>query len=209
MKILIKYSVLLLLITFFNTVQAQEFPSRIWHEGYLVTSKEDTVRGLVKYDMDTDIVQVVVNKEQVQTYSSKKILYFEIFDKTVNNYRQFYALPYQVKLDYKTQSLFEVLYEGPLTLLVKEKIIMVSDPYNQSYYNGPSITREKLAYTYFFIDQKGKMNEYSSGKKNDLLDIMKENPGKVKSYIKSNHLKTDKMRDIVRITAFYNSLLRS
>ena len=209
MRRLIKYIALLILTFYFGTSKAQEFPSRIWHEGYLVTAKEDTVRGLVKYDMDTDIVQVIVNKDQVQTFSSKKILYFEIFDKTVNNYRQFYALPFQVKLDYKTQSLFEVLYEGPLTLLVKEKIIMVSDPYNQSYYNGPSLSREKLDYSYFFIDQKGKMNEYSTGKKNDLLDIMKENQNKVKNYIKSNHLKTDRMRDIVRITAFYNSLLRS
>ncbi|MEQ9286488.1 MAG: hypothetical protein RIG77_06245 [Cyclobacteriaceae bacterium] len=199
-----------ILVLFFSIqivhAYGQEFPSRIWHEGYLVTAKEDTIRGLVKYDMDTDIVQVIVNEDQVKTYSSKKILYFEIYDKTVKNYRQFYSLPYQVKLNYKTQSLFEVLYEGPLTLLVKEKIVLVSDPYNQSYYNGPIVSREKLAYTYFFINQKGKMMEYTTGKKSDLLDIMDKNPGKIRNYIKENRLKTDKMRDIVRITAFYNSL---
>ena len=178
----------------------------MWHEGYLVTSKEDTVRGMLKYDMDTDIVQVLISQDQLKTYTSKKILYFEIYDKTVKNYRQFYALPYQVRIDYKTQSLFEVLYEGPLTLLVKEKIIMVSDPYNQSYFSGPNLSREKLAYTYFFINQKGEMTEYTSGKRADLMAILKKNQNKVRDYIKKNKLKTDKMRDIVRITAFYNSL---
>lgn len=206
MKRVLNYILVLFFSIQIGHAYGQEFPSRIWHEGYLVTAKEDTIRGLVKYDMDTDIVQVIVNEDQVKTYSSKKILYFEIYDKTVKNYRQFYSLPYQVKLNYKTQSLFEVLYEGPLTLLVKEKIVLVSDPYNQSYYNGPIVSREKLAYTYFFINQKGKMMEYTTGKKNDLLDIMDKNTNKIRNYIKENRLKTDKMRDIVRITAFYNSL---
>jgi hypothetical protein len=206
MKRLTSHILLLIAVVFFSQAKAQEFPSRILHEGYLVTVDEDTIRGLVKYDMESDIVQVVIAQDQVKTFTSKKILYFEIYDKTLKNYRQFYSLPYQVRLDYKTQSLFEVLYEGPLTLLVKEKIVMVSDPYNQSYFSGPNISREKLAYTYFFIDQKGEMTEYTSGKKADLMVILKKNPDKIRDYIKKNHLKTDSMRDIVRITAFYNSL---
>jgi hypothetical protein len=206
MKRSIRYIILLTLVTLFSQAKAQEFPSRMWHEGYLVTAKEDTVRGLLKYDFDTDIVQVLISQDQLKTFTSKKILYFEIYDKTVKNYRQFYALPFQVRLDYKTQSLFEVLYEGSLTLLVKEKIIMVSDPYNQAYFSGPNLSREKLAYSYFFINQKGEMNEYTSGKRADLMEILKKNPNKVRDYIKKNKLKTDKMRDIVRITAFYNSL---
>lgn len=206
MKRSTRYIILLTLVVFFCQANAQEFPSRMWHEGYLVTSKEDTIRGLLKYDMDTDIVQVLISQDQLKTFTSKKILYFEIYDKTVKNYRQFYALPFQVRVDYKTQSLFEVLYEGPLTLLVKEKIIMVSDPYNQAYFSGPSLSREKLSYSYFFINQKGEMTEYTSGKRADLMAILKKNPNKVREYIKKNKLKTDKMRDIVRITAFYNSL---
>ena len=53
MKRLIKYTALLLLTIYFSSARAQEFPSRIWHEGYLVTAKEDTARGLVKYDIDS------------------------------------------------------------------------------------------------------------------------------------------------------------
>ena len=190
----------------FSSIQAQDFPSRVLHEGYLVTNDMDTVRGLVKYDMETNVVQVYINRDQVKTFSSKKILYFEIFDKSVKNYRQFYSLPHQVNINYRAQALFEVLYEGPLTLLGQEKIVVVTDPYSQAYYNGPSATREKLEYTYFFVNQKGKMKEYNTGKSKDLLEILVKHQYKVKDFIKENKLKTDRMRDIVRITAFYNSL---
>lgn len=186
--------------------QSQEFPSRLWHQGWLVTEDRDTVRGTIKYDMETNAVQVAIGAEKVNTYSSKKIMYFEIFDESLNNYRQFYSIPYQVNSNYKVPVLFEVLYEGPMTLLVQEKIVLETDPYNQSYYNaGPNLSRERLSYTYFFVDKSGKMMSYS-GKKSELLEILYKNNDLVKKYIKDNRLKPDRMRDLVRITAFYNSL---
>jgi len=188
------------------TTQGQDFSSRIWHDGWLVTADKDTVRGSVKYDMEANTVQVLVRSEKVNTYSSKKIMFFEIFDTTLNSYRQFYSIPYQISSNYKAPILFEVLYEGPMTLLVTEKIVLENDPYSQSYYNsGPGFTRERLAYSYFFVDRKGKMTAYT-GKKNEIYGVLYKNSDKLKKFIKDNKLKTDKMRDLVRITAFYNSL---
>ncbi|MEP2023457.1 MAG: hypothetical protein ABJH98_09425 [Reichenbachiella sp.] len=184
---------------------AQEFSSRMFHKGWLVTEDQDTVRGDLKYDMETNAVQIVIEKEKINTYSSKKILFFEIYDNILKTYRQFYAIPYQVESNYKIPILFEVLYEGKTSLLVREKIVMSSDPYNQSYFYGPSSTSEKLAFSYYFVDTQGNMTLYN-GKKNHLFEILNENSDQVKKYVKSNKLKTDNMRDIVRITAFYNSL---
>lgn len=184
---------------------AQEFSSRLFHQGWLVTEDQDTVRGDIKYDMETNAVQVVIDKEKVNTYSSKKILYFEIFDNLLKTYRQFYAIPYQVESNYKVPILFEVLYEGKTSLLVREKIVMTTDPYSQAYFNGPAASSEKLSFTYYFVDTEGNMTMYN-GKKNHLFEILEDNSDQVKEYVKANRLKTDEMRDIVRITAFYNSL---
>ncbi|MEO9967255.1 MAG: hypothetical protein ABJF11_15760 [Reichenbachiella sp.] len=184
---------------------AQEFSSRTFHKGWLVTDSQDTVRGDLKYDMESNAVQIIVEKERVNTYSSKKILYFEIYDSILKAYRQFYAIPYQVESNYKVPILFEVLYEGKISLLVREKIVITTDPYSQAYFNGPSATSERLSFTYYFVDTEGKMVMYN-GKKNHLFEILDKNSAKVKEYVKSNKLKTDEMRDIVRITAFYNSL---
>lgn len=195
---------LLLFITLALPSVAQEFSSRLFHKGWLVTEDQDTVRGDVKYDMETNAVQVVVENEKIKTFSSKKILYFEIYDNLLKSYRQFYSIPYQVESNYKVPILFEVLYEGKTSLLVREKIVMTTDPYSQAYFNGPAATSEKLAFTYFFVDTQGNMTQYN-GKKNHLYEILDENE-MVKEYVKENRLKTDEMRDIVRITAFYNSL---
>jgi len=195
-----------MLILMASTVSGQDFPSRIWHEGWLVTADKDTVRGSIKYDMESNTVQVLVRPDKVNTYSSKKIMFFEIFDTTLSNYRQFYSIPYRVSSNYKAPILFEVLYEGPMTLLVTEKIVVENNSYNQSYYNpGPRYSRERLAYSYFFVDRKGNMKEYG-GKKNEIYEILYKNSDMLKKYIKDNKLRTDKMRDLVRITAFYNSL---
>jgi len=184
---------------------AQEFSTRMFHKGWLVTEDQDTVRGEVKYDLETNAVQIVKPGGKVSSFSSKKILYFEIYDNLLKTYRQFYSIPYQVESNYKIPILFEVLYEGKTSLLVREKIIMTTDPYSQAYFNGPSATSEKLSFTYYFVDTQGNMQMYN-GKKNHLFEILDENSNQVKKYVKDNKLKTDEMRDIVRITAFYNSL---
>ncbi len=82
---------------------------------------------------------------------------------------------------------------------------MTTDPYSQAYFNGTTATSEKLSFTYYFVDTQGNMEMYN-GKKNHLFEILEENSDQVKVYVKDNKLKTDEMRDIVRITAFYNSL---
>ena len=184
---------------------AQDFSSRMFHKGWLVTEDQDTLRGDVKYDMETNAVQVIVGNEKVKTFSSKKILFFEIYDNLLKTYRQFYSIPYQIETNYKVPVLFEVLYEGKTSLLVREKIVMTTDPYSQAYFNGPAATSERLSFTYYFVDTSGNMEMYN-GRKNHLFEILDENSNQVKEYVKTNKLKTDEMRDIVRITAFYNSL---
>lgn len=200
-----KTYIICLLVSIGTCSLAQDFSSRMFHKGWLVTEDQDTVRGDVKYDLENNAVQVMVSKRKVNTYSSKKILYFEIFDNILKTYRQFYAIPYQIESNYKVPILFEVLYEGKISLLVREKIIITTDPYSQSYFNRTGVTREQLSYVYYFVDTEGEMEMYT-GKKNHLFEILNKNSNQMKEYIKSNKLKTDQMRDLVRITAFYNSL---
>ena len=203
---MIKKTILLFPFLMISTLGwSQEFSSRTFHKGWLVTDENDTISGTLKYDMDANAVQVVVGEKRIKTYSSKDILYFEIYDGVLKSYRQFYAIPYAIRSNYKAPIIFEVLYEGPLSLLVREKIIITTDPYSQSYYNSPSVSRESLSFTYYFVDTKGKMTLFS-GKKAHLYEIMFKKAEKVKTYIKTNKLDADEMRDLVRITAFYNSL---
>lgn len=201
----------LIQISFFAI--SQDFPSERWHNGKLVLLSEDTIVGKIKYDLQNDLLQVNV-RNVLQTYSSRKILYFEIFDETIESYRHFYALPYSVQANYKVPLLFEVLYEGRLSLLCREEIVTESVPqYNSypysSYGSSPyNQSRARLSYKYYFLDEKGEIQDYNM-KKSELMSFFKKHNQEVKQYIKKNKLKHDKMRDLVRLTAYYNALLDS
>jgi len=183
-------------------VAAQQFSSQFWHKGFIITAKNDTVRGEIKYDMEANSLQVK-GKQKVYSFSSHNVLLCEIYDLSIENTRRFYSMPYEIRRDYKTRVLFELLYEGPLSLLTREEIVQETVPTASVY--GGSVVRSRLKFYYFFLDNKGKI-QYYTGKKADLLSIMGRKSGQVKSFIKQNKLKTDEVRDLIRIVAFYNSI---
>lgn len=188
-----------------GAAQAQYFPSEYWHDGWLVSDDGDTLRGELKYDLTNDLVQVK-GRDRINAYSSRKILYVEFYDKSTENYRQFYSLPYAVNYDYKVPMLFELLYEGELSLLARESIVQETVPAVQSYaLGGFNQTRQRLDYSFYFLDKKGNIRLYS-GKKPELQDAMRDRWSEVKPFMKKNRLSPDKIRDLVRIVAFYNSV---
>ncbi len=194
---------------------SQDFPSEIWHSGKLVLLSEDTIVGKIKYDIQNDLIQINV-KNVLQTYSARKILYFEIYDETIESHRHFYALPYKVQANYEVPLLFEALYEGHLSLLCREEIVTEASPQYNSYPYSPygyggspyNQSRQRLSYKYYFLEEGGAIRDYHM-KRSELLSFFKKQQQKVKQYIKKNRLKHDSMRDLVRVTAYYNALLDS
>ncbi len=196
----------LLLVFLALPLYGQDFPSEMLHDGKLVLLNGDTLKGQIKYDIENDLIQMVVN-DKIQTYSARKILYFQIYDKTVEMFRSFYSIPYEVQPNYEIPILFEVLYEGPLSLLARESIITETVPqYSHMYRSSVNMTRTRLDYEYYFLDRKGNFVRFTM-KKNELYDIMRRKEPQIKQYIKKNRLKIDSRRDLVRITAYYNALL--
>ena len=192
-----------------------EFPEDVWHEGKIVLDSRDTLRGYVKYSLQNDLVQFQANS-QIKTYTTRKIFFFEIYDKSVKDYRQFYSLPYAIKGQYKTPTLFELLVEGKMTLLAREAIEYKT--FSSPYFYG-TYTQAVLVHKYFFLKDDGSI-ELFNGKKNDLLDRMGARGDDVEQYIKDNHLDysnyttydinggQDRKRDLVRIVQFYNSFFK-
>ncbi|MBT1687271.1 hypothetical protein [Dawidia soli] len=193
----------LMLLCAWSGVRAQEWPFELWHEGKIVLLEGDTLRGLVKYDLQQDVLQYNgASGQKVVAYSARKVLFFEIFDNTVHRYRQFFALPFNTPAGYKSAVFFELLEEGKMTLLAREALEYrtYNNPY--SYYAS---SRLVLVYKYFFMDDNGKIEEFT-GDKRDLLDLMGKNADDVEKYIKTNRLKVDEKYDFAKIIAYYNSL---
>jgi len=187
--------------------KAQTFPSEIWHEGKLVLNSNDTIKGLIKYDLDNDLIQIGV-ENVIQTYSSRKIITFQIFDRSIDNYRRFYALPYSVKLNYKVPILFEVLYEGTLSLLARETIVMETVPQYTGTYRSSPYSRQRLAYTYYFLEKGSEIFKYLP-KKRELYYIMRKKSSEIEKFMKKNRLRAEDKNDLIKITSYYNTLIEA
>lgn len=203
---MIKKSLLLILLATSSIVNAQDFPSELWHQGVLVLVNEDTLSGKIKYNLEQDLVQVE-SGEKTYTFSGKKVFYFQIYDETVDAYREFYTLPYALINQYEAPIFFEVLVEGKLTLLCREAIITKTFTDNNiNPYGSMAISRDVLVYSYYFLDNLGNITKYSM-KKRDLLRVLQKRADKIDQYMKVNHLKADKRYDLSRIISFYNGII--
>tara|TARA_B110000046_G_scaffold111774_1_gene118980 strand:+ start:2084 stop:2680 length:597 start_codon:yes stop_codon:yes gene_type:complete len=187
----------------YSTWSLAQISSDEWHKGIVVTTDQDTISGEIKYDFTSNMVTLVKN-ESVIAFSSHKLIYFEIYDKTYKSYREFYTIPYKNASNYVTPVLFELQYEGVLSLLSRESIVMETS--NLGYgYGVPIVSQPSVRYDFFFLTKTGKLTQFSGSKK-DLLRILAKKKNELQTFIKSNRLKTDDLRDLVRIIAFYNSI---
>lgn len=201
-----KIRILVLIATLAAQVTlAQQWPFEYWHEGKIVLVDGDTLRGLIKYDFQQDLVQFNDQKNIIEAFTPRKALFFEIFDNTVSNYRIFFALPYAASGNYLTPVFFELLEEGKMTLLSREALEYRT--FSSAFYYG-SYTRLVLVYKFFIMDEKGNINEFK-GKKNDLLNLMGRKADDVEKYMKVNRLKIEDRVDFTKAVAYYNSLFKS
>lgn len=198
----IKVLTIALLLLLSGWVNAQQWPSELWHEGKIVLVEGDTLKGMVKYDLQQDLIQYNLNDTRTEAFSARKVLFFEIFDTSVRRYRQFFALPYTTANSYRAPVFFELLEEGKLTLLSREAIEYRT--YSSSFYVS-SYSRQVLVYKYFFLDENGNITEFT-GNKSDLLSLMGKKSDDVEKYIRTNRLKYDDKYDFARIVAYYNSI---
>lgn len=202
---MIRTLLIICLVLASSMAQAQRFPSETWHAGKLVMLEGDTLSGDIKYSQENDLIQYSYNHQQtIQTFTPRKILYFEIFDNTKSSYRHFYALPYSIRGGYKAPIIFELIHEGgKLTLLSREAIEnkVISNPYTAT----GLYTRAELVYTYYLLQSDGSIRKFN-GKRKDLLWIMRNKADVMKKFIKSENIKLDRRSDLVRAVAYYNSL---
>ena len=185
----------------FNSSFAQQFAFELWHDAKLVLDSGDTLRGTVKYDLQNDLIQFKIGGRN-ESYSARKVLFFEIFDTTVKAYRQFYSLPYSATGSYKAPVFFELLEEGKITLLSRESVEYktYSSPY--SFYTRYTVA--VLVNKYFLLQDNGVIKDFVN-KKSAWLELMGNRSEEVQKYAKANRLDFDIKDELTKIIDYYNS----
>lgn len=200
-------------IFFVNITYAQQFPSDLWHPGLLVTNQGDSIKGNLKYDFENQSIQLD-DGETLKAFNVNNLFFFEIYDETIKDHRQFYSLMYEVGYEYSIPVLFEMVINGKLSLLLRERIVSESTQSSfPSYYAYSMMPRfsnnsgyvNKIKYDYFFLDNDGNILKFK-GKKKELYNLMNDQYQKVKSYISNNKINLKRMSDLARVVSFYNQI---
>lgn len=181
----------------------QKFPFEYWHDGKVVLESGDTLTGSIKYDLQNDLVQLSSNG-RLESYTARKMTYFEIFDQTTRRYRQFFSIPYITSGAYKAPVIFELLSEGKMTLLCRERVEYRS--YSNSFYYGMS-TRLILVYQFFLLNEDGSVLPFE-GKRADLVRLMGNQGSQVEKYIRTNKLDVTDRTEFTQIVQYYNSIAK-
>lgn len=195
---------LLIVIGFFMSFLAhsQQFPFEFWHDGKIVLETGDTLKGSIKYDLQSDLVQFSKG-DKLESFTARKMTYFEIFDQTSRHYRHFYSIPYTTSGTYKAPVIFELLTEGKMTLLCRESVEYRS--YSNSFYSYGTSTRMVMIYNYFMLQENGNIEPFI-GKRSDLLRLMGNASMQVEKYIKANKLDITDRNEFTQIVQYFNSL---
>jgi hypothetical protein len=183
--------------------QAQEFAYEYWHDGKMVLETGDTLKGKLKYNLQTDLLQLEASN-RIETFTSRKVVFFEIFDGTVKRYRQFYSLPYTTSAQYKAPVFFELLEEGKITLLSREALEYRT--YSSFYYG--SYSKLVMVDKFYFLKENGTIQELGN-KKGGLIDLLESRREEIEKFIKANKLKIDNKYDAAKVVGYYNSLFNN
>lgn len=172
----------------------------LWHNGKIVVDGGDTIKGLIKYDLQ-DLIQLR-HANQLESFSAEKVLFFEIFDQSNKHIRQFFSLPFAKSGQYKTPIFFELLSKGKLTLLSREKVEARTTASGHIYY--PPKIRLSLTNNYFLLKEDGNIESHS-GKKKSWYQVMGSKANEVNEFVKSSKLDFKNKYDLQRIIDYYNS----
>jgi hypothetical protein len=189
-----------------GSAYAQQFPSEFWHDGKIITDTGDTLRGLVKYDMQQDLIQYNNQKGSIEALTARKVLFFEIYDVTVGQYREFYSLKYNTTSGYRTPVLFELLTDGKVTVLCRERI--ENQTSSTPYYYGPTYSRMVLVYSYFMLKENGDIVDFST-KRSDVQTLMGKHWDNIQGYMKDNKLRLENKDHLKKIITYYNSFFKT
>ena len=194
------------LLVFVQPLQGQKFPGDYWHDGKVFLENDEVISGSIKYNLQLNNVNLDI-KSKILTFSAKKVVRFEIIDQLSNAHRYFYSLPFALTGDYKAPVFFEVLHEGSLSLLCREKVTTetVNSPNNS--YRNQRFSRTVLDYDFYYLREHDQIRSYAN-RRNELLSIvMKDKADQIKKFMKKNRLDSDDREDLALIFQYYNKLI--
>lgn len=206
--------IVLLLAVIAYQVNGQSFPQNNWYAGGVSLSTGEEKQGTIKYDLETNTIQLQWNNK-IETYHASQFITFSIYLESEDLNRTFYVLPFANAAGYKRPTIFELIMEGEISLLAREYIGTRNDSVNNGFigsrwgaFNNPfptTFTTQYLAFRLYLVDKKGNVTSLSNNRK-DVIAAFGDHQKELKRYIKEQKIKVDQVADVAQLVNYFNDL---
>jgi hypothetical protein len=219
------YNPLLVLMTFcwcaFGvSVQAQQLDVQEWPNGQVILASGDTLYGSVVYHQTEEIIRLIRQDGTNQAFTPVGVRSFTVTDSRSQYqkvFRSYFWNRGNDYADYQVPAFFEVLQEGPYTLVKREAISYRSqsmspmyagygryyDPYSGGYY--PGYRSQPIILDLLFLYTPNHKIQPLRNPKRDLEDLFGNKAGDLKQFVKSHNLSYNDTHDVMKIIRHFNS----
>ncbi|MDX1904050.1 MAG: hypothetical protein SFU27_07825 [Thermonemataceae bacterium] len=198
-----RFYLLFFFLGVFQNLSAQKFlfSKDYWHEGEVRLVNGEVYQGLLKYNLEYDMLELKIQSKK-RVLSNVHIAHFSFKDTLTHRKRVFYALPFNQTSGVNRPTLFEVLTQGDVTLLTREKII--KKPANKGIgLKGSNQTIEILQERFYLLDKMGKIKPFKD--LTQLANLSRLPITLLKNYVKQNNSDITQRSDMRYVVEFCNT----
>ncbi len=193
-----------------QTANGQTFSKDVWHDGEADLFSGETLRGKLKYDLETNNLQLT-NDGTLKSYSSFQVASFQFFDALAKVPRTFYTLPYQRTADYNSPVFFELFADGESLSLLNREVVIQRAVNPMGMWGGwgfrPMGMSMPVIEDVYFVLNKGKETVIKlADQRGGVLALMPDYQDEVANFMKQKKLNPNQRNELIQIMNYYNSL---
>lgn len=201
-----KYVFLLSFLTFFVSPTFAGRQEKGWNQGVIVLLSGEIIRGDLQYDQHQEVVQCRAG-ETTQAYTALRVKYFRFLDQQMGIERKFIPVAYNPTSDYKHDAFFEVVSDGPITLLRKHSRWkhLAGNPGFMHVNPELGFSNQVIGFDYY-VQQPAGLKRVKNFRKEFFPAIMQEYGDQVNQFVRQNQLKLFMMASQIIVVQYYNYL---
>lgn len=194
------------------TLLAQDFEAGVWYEGEVMLNSKAQEKGLIKFDFEDNSIQVK-NRNKIQTLFANQFISFSVYESLSDIRRVFFVIPYAENNGYKRPQIFELLFNGKISLVARSTPLYspTTYPINKRLeiykdFDASTIT-QYVSYELFLVDDDGNVQRLKRNKK-AVINAFPDNKDSLARFIKEKKVVVSRPLEMLELVSYYNELIQ-
>lgn len=184
-----------------------------WHQGVVILKTDKVLTGEVNYNGQLSIIRLK-DGDRIKSFSAFQVAAFNFHDEELGLVRKFISIPFKLSDSRFSDTFFEQIIKGEVSLLRKKKSFHNETPHTEDQVysvNGYTINnfqyQHAMSFDYYF--EKDGHVVHSDRFKRMLLPVLISPDSELSRFIDEKRLNVHKVYDQILIVKHYNELRKN